>query len=242
MVIVPTYNEAQNLPRLVSALIELPIEKFQILVVDDSSPDGTGQVADQLVDASGGRVRVLHRNGKRSFGASYLDGFRAALKTDVEAIAQMDADLSHPPELLPAMLEALDSYDVVIGSRYVQGGAVDRHWPSWRKTLSSFGNFYARTLLTLPIQDTTSGFRVWRRKALANIPLERVRSNGYAFLIEMIYLAHWLGYSIKEIPFYFPDREMGQSKMSLTIQLEAAASVWKILWDYRDIISAGKHD
>ena len=238
-VVVPTYNEAENLPHLVEGLFALPLEALQVLVVDDASPDGTGQVAGHLAALHPGRLAVLHREGKKGLGTAYLDGFQQALDADagagVGAIAQMDADLSHPPELLLELVEALSSCDLAIGSRYVAGGSVDRTWPVWRKGLSAFGNIYARTILRLPIRDVTSGFKLWRRDALQGLPLGRVRSNGYAFQVEMTYLAYRKGFRIQEIPFYFPDREWGRSKMSFQIQFEAALRVWQLLVEYRDL-------
>lgn len=234
-VVIPTYNEADNLPRLVEALFALPAEDLSILVVDDQSPDGTGAVAERLAAGSAGRLAVLHRQGERGFGKSYLEGFRAALAGGAQAVVQMDADLSHPPGLLPELLAALKDCDIAVGSRYIPGGGVDQAWPGWRKGLSHFGNFYARSLLGLTVQDVTGGFRAWRASVLAELPLERVRSNGYAFQVEMIYLASRLGYTCREIPFYFPDRQFGQSKMSFRVQREAALRVWQMRWEYRDL-------
>jgi dolichol-phosphate mannosyltransferase len=147
----------------------------------------------------------------------------------------MDADFSHPPEKLLELMGALDCSDVAMGSRYVPDGAVDERWPLWRKSLSAFGNFYARTILGLPVRDATGGFRVWRRETLCAMPLERVRSNGYTFQVEMAYLAYRLGFTIQEVPFYFADRRWGKSKMSFLIQREAALRVWQIWWEYRHL-------
>ncbi|HWQ84939.1 MAG TPA: polyprenol monophosphomannose synthase [Anaerolineales bacterium] len=234
-VVIPTYNEVENLGKLVSALFALPVPEISILVVDDNSPDGTGDLADSLAQAHSGHFSVLHRQGKLGFGSAYIEGFRAALDSGAEAIAQMDADFSHPPELLMTLLELLNCCDVVLGSRYVPGGAVDVAWPAWRKGLSAFGNLYARSILRLPVRDATGGFRLWHRRSLLNMPLERVRSNGYAFQIEMAYIASRLGYNFREVPFYFADRRWGQSKMSLRIQIEAAIRVWQMLFEYSDI-------
>ena len=234
-VIIPTYNEAENLPHLAGALLALPIEELSLLVVDDNSPDGTGRVADELASQYPQQVAVLHRLEGRGFGRAYIEGFKHALANGALAVAQMDADLSHPPELLPALMETLPGCDIALGSRYVPGGSVDRHWPAWRKGLSAFGNFYARTILGLPVRDVTGGYRVWRSEALKCVPLERVRSNGYSFLIETLYLAHRLGFTVKEVPFYFADRRFGQSKMSLPVQREAALRVWQMRFEYRDL-------
>jgi dolichol-phosphate mannosyltransferase len=237
-VVIPTYNEALNLPKLVDDLFTLPLEGLQVLIVDDNSPDGTGEVADNLKERYRGRLSVIHRQGKLGLGSAYLHGFRQALDSGTEAVAQMDADFSHPPEMLLTMMDTLSSCDVVVGSRYISGGSVDKKWPLWRKALSAFGNFYARTILWLPVRDVTSGFKVWRRDTLLGMPLQRVRSNGYAFQIEMTYLAHRLGYRVQEVPFYFPDREWGESKMSFRIQAEAALRVWQMRFEYRELSTA----
>jgi len=234
-VVIPTYNEAENLPKLLSALFALPIPELKILVVDDNSPDGTGRVADGLAARYPGRVSVLHRGGKLGLGTAYIQGFRRALDEGAEAVAQMDADFSHAPEKLVQLLETLQTCDVAMGSRYVPGGSVDDHWALWRKGLSAFGNFYARAILGLPVRDATGGFRVWRRETLLGMQLERVRSNGYAFQIEMAYQAYLLGFSFREVPIYFADRRWGKSKMSLRIQIEAALRVWQIRFAYRDL-------
>ena len=239
--VVPTSNEAGNLPGLIESLAALPLEDLRVLVVDDASPDGTGQIADELARQDPGRVSVLHRERKMGLGTAYLAGFQHVLETGAEAIAQMDADLSHPPELLLEFVEALRSCDLVVGSRYVPGGSVDRSWPLWRKGLSAFGSLYAHTILRLPVRDLTSGFKLWRRSTLLGIPLQRVSSNGYAFQIEMTYLAHRMGYRIRELPFYFPDREWGRSKISFAIQIEAALRVWQLLFEYRDLEARSEH-
>lgn len=232
--VTPTYNEAENLPKLVSALFNLPIE-LSILVVDDNSPDGTGSIADRLASEHQGKFEVIHRSGKLGLGTAYIAGFRRAIEMGANAIAQMDTDFSHPPEMLPVLLAELQSHDVVMGSRYVTGGSVEKSWPLWRKGLSGFGNLYARLILGLPIRDVTCGFKVWRRETLLGIPLDQVRSNGYAFQIEMAYLAVRLGYTFKEVPIYFTDRRWGQSKMSLKIQLEAAIRVWQMRFETRHL-------
>ncbi len=234
-IVIPTYNEAENLPNLVSALFRLPIDGLHLLIVDDNSPDGSGDLAEQLAAVHAGRMHVLHRAGKQGLGSAYIQGFRLALEMGAQAVGQMDADFSHPLEKIPELYAALDAYHVALGSRYVPGGQLDENWPRWRKTLSAFGNFYARSILRLPIRDVTGGFRIWRREVLKNMPLKRVRSNGYAFQVEMIYLAYKLGFTFKEIPFYFADRQWGQSKMSFDIQREAAIRVWQIKWEYRNL-------
>jgi len=238
-VITPTYKEAENLPRLVSAIFTLPLD-VRILVVDDNSPDGTGAIADSLAVQFPGHVSVIHRTGKLGLRTAYLEGFASALKTDADAVVQMDADFSHDPSALVAMAERLNSCDVVLGSRYVSGGSVDERWPVWRKRLSAFGNFYARTILGLPLHDVTTGYRMWRRETLEGMPLRRIEANGYVFLVEMAYLAHCLEYKIGEVPIYFADRRWGKSKMSFKIQAEAALRVWQVLWQCRDLRSLGK--
>ncbi len=237
-VVTPTYNEAENLPKLVSALFTLPLD-LRVLVVDDGSPDGTGPIADELAKQFGGRVSVLHRQGKLGLRTAYLSGFSVALQTDADAIVQMDADFSHDPAALVAMAERLESCDVVLGSRYVAGGSVDALWPRWRKGLSAFGNFYARTILHLPLRDVTTGYRMWRRETLLGMPLNRIQANGYVFLVEMAYLAHCLDYRFGESPIYFADRRWGKSKMSFKIQAEAAMRVWQVWWHYRDLRRLG---
>jgi len=234
-VILPTYNEAQNLPGIIYALFEQPIADLQIHVVDDNSPDGTGDVAEALKLEYPGRISVTHRSGKHGLGSAYLEGFAMALEGNAHAIAQMDSDFSHPAQAIPIMLVALESCDIVLGSRYVEGGSVDVQWPIWRKGLSTFGNLYARSILSLPIQDATGGFRIWKRETLSGMPLERIRSNGYAFQIETAYVAYRLGYQFTEIPICFADRKWGKSKMSLRIQLEAALRVWQIRYVNRDL-------
>jgi dolichol-phosphate mannosyltransferase len=239
-VVIPTYNERENLAKIGEALFQLPLPGLKLLVVDDDSPDKTGEVADQLAATYSGRVTVLHRSGKLGFGSAYIQGFKLALSEGADVVGQMDADFSHPPQKIIEMLSGLEKHDIVIGSRYVPGGSVDVDWPVWRKALSSFGNTYARNILRVPIQDITGGFRVWRAESIRNIPFDRIRSNGYAFQVEMSYAAHKLGFSIGEIPIYFAERNWGDSKMSFRIQVEAAFRVWQLLWEYRDLKSIKK--
>lgn len=226
-VVTPTYNEAANLPRLVERLLGLPLD-LSVLVVDDDSPDGTWRIAEELAEAHPGRVNVLRRQGRRGLRSAYIEGFHLALETNTDAIAQMDADLSHDPDRLPAMVAALETADLVLGSRYIAGGSVDPRWPIWRKGLSAFGNTYARSILGLKLRDMTTGFRLWRRAALEAMPLDDIRSSGYVFLVEMVYAATQLGLRLAEVPIHFDDRRFGTSKMSLRIQLEAAVRVWQV--------------
>jgi len=235
--VIPTYNEALNVPVLVRSLFAQDLPGLQILIVDDNSPDGTGDVADSLADTYQGKLSVLHREGKEGLGKAYIQGFQHALEQGAEVIGMMDADLSHPPERLPAMLSALDNADVVIGSRYVPGGSVDKEWPAWRKGLSWFGNAYARTILGLPIHDATGGYRVWKRAALEAIPFEASRSNGYVFIVELAYLAKLAGLTFVEVPIYFAERTQGASKMSLRIQIEAAFRVWQLRRIYKKYLA-----
>lgn len=228
LIVLPTFNEAENLPKLVQAIFSLPEVDISLLVVDDNSPDGTGQIADRLAEQHPERISVMHRQGKKGLASAYIQGFQHALQMDVDAIGMMDSDFSHAPEKLPEMIAALEGADLVIGSRYVAGGSVDRNWPIWRKGLSAFGNFYARTILGMQINDVTTGYRLWRTEKMRTFPLERVLSSGYIFLVEMAYLASKLGFRIKEVPIYFADRKFGQSKMNLRIQMEAAFRVWQV--------------
>ncbi len=238
-IVTPTYNEAENLPKLVSALFSLPLD-LHVLVVDDNSPDGTGRIADELAAAYPGRVEALHRPGKMGLRSAYLNGFQKVLDGGAQAIVQMDADFSHDPSVLVDMARLLESCDVVLGSRYVKGGSVDERWSFWRKSLSAFGNYYARTILGLPLHDVTTGYRMWRRETLQQIPFERIQSSGYVFLVEMAYLAHCLEFKIGESPIYFADRRWGKSKMSIKIQMEAAFRIWQVWWHYRDLKKAGR--
>jgi dolichol-phosphate mannosyltransferase len=235
IIVIPTYNEAENLPKLVSALLSLLLPDAGLLVVDDNSPDGTGKLADEFKHQYPGKVDVLHRAGKLGLGSAYIQGFRRALENGAEAVCQMDADFSHPPEKVIELAQALENCAVALGSRYIPGGSVDVRWPLWRKWLSGFGNTYARTILGIPIKDVTGGFRLWRRETLLAMPLDRVRSNGYIFQVEMAYVAHKLGFSFREVPIYFADRRWGKSKMNFRIQVEAALRTWALLGRYRDL-------
>jgi dolichol-phosphate mannosyltransferase len=225
LVVTPTYNERDNLPILAAGVLRH--DGFRLLVVDDGSPDGTGAVADELAAANPGRVEVLHRTGPRGLGRSYVDGLQRALRSDAELIFQMDADLSHNPEYLPALAAAAAEYDVVIGSRYLQGVSVV-NWPLHRIFLSAFANRYIRAVTGLSPSDCTSGFRCWRRQALARIPLERVFSDGYAFLVEMLFRAARSGCRIGEVPIIFVERRVGQSKVSSAVLLESLITPWRL--------------
>ena len=234
-IVIPTYNEAENLPKLTGALFALGLPGLRLLIVDDHSPDGTGQLADEMAAQAPDRVSVMHRPGKLGLGSAYLQGFRRALEDGAKAVGQMDADFSHPIDKIPEMLNMLGACDWVIGSRYVRGGRLDERWPVWRKALSGFGNFYARTILGMRIRDVTGGFKIWKAATLRAMPLERVRSNGYVFQVEMNYLAGLLGFHAAEVPIYFADRRWGTSKMNLRIQVEAALRTWTLPGRYRDL-------
>ena len=234
-IVVPTYNEKENLPILIESLFNLNIEDLNILVVDDNSPDGTGKIADEIKEKTPEAVYVLHRKGKLGLGTAYITGFKYCIERGADQIVQMDADFSHNPEKVTELIDRLMESDMALGSRYVRGGSLDEDWAFWRKGLSSFGNLYTRLILRMPIKDVTGGFRAWKRETLEGIPLERVKSQGYAFQIEMAYITHLKGYSISEVPIHFADRSRGDSKMSLKIQIEAARRVWSILFEYRDL-------
>jgi len=234
VVVVPTYNEADNLPALAAELLALGIEGLQLLVVDDASPDGTGQVADSLAERYPGIIHVLHRPGKMGLGTAYVQGFRWALEHGAEYIIQMDADFSHSPTYIPVFLDAIKDYDVVVGSRYVRGGQLDERWGWGRWFLSWWANsVWVRLALGIRTKDATAGFKCWRAMALHRIGLERVHSNGYIFQVEMAYIAEKIGLRILEIPIYFEDRRIGQSKMSIPVKLEAALRVIDIRWRHR---------
>ncbi len=239
-IVIPTYNEAENLNSLVSALFSLAIDRLNIHVVDDNSPDGTGDIAEDLAQKHPGRLSVVHRSDKFGLGSAYISGFRTALEAGADYIVQMDADFSHPPDKISELTKVLSNTDAALGSRYIAGGKLDNRWPRWRKSLSAFGNIYAKTILRLPIHDATGGFRAWRSGTLQGMPLERIRSNGYAFQVEMVYVAYRLGFSFIEVPFYFADRQWGSSKMSFSIQREAAIRVWQMLYEYRDLQAVSK--
>jgi dolichol-phosphate mannosyltransferase len=226
LVMIPTYNERQNLARLVEQILLYP--QYRILVIDDRSPDGTGELADELTAANPGRVEVLHRTGDRGFSRSYLDGIQKALTMDVSFIFQMDADFSHDPKYLPSMLAAAAEYDVVIGSRYMHGVSVV-NWPLHRIMLSAFGNVYVRSVTGLAIRDCTSGYRCWRVAALEAVTRTRITSDGYSFQFEMLYEAVRLGFRVTEVPIIFIERFRGESKLSRGVVLEALVAPWRLV-------------
>lgn len=230
IVVMPTYNEAENLPLIADMLLTLPVEDLDLLVVDDSSPDGTGQIAEDLGERFPGRVHVLHRKEKSGLGPAYVAGLKQAIALGADYILQMDADFSHQPRYVPDMIATLErGADMVLASRFIKGGSVDERWGFHRKLLSWFADrFYVPIILHIPVYDATGGYRLWRRETLIGMDLDRVQSNGYVFQVEMAYVAVRLGYKIVEIPIHFPDRSKGESKMGMHIAVEAALRVWDI--------------
>ncbi|MDQ1300100.1 MAG: hypothetical protein QG637_17 [Chloroflexota bacterium] len=234
IIVIPTYNEADNLPGLIAELLTLGLPGLATLIVDDNSPDGTGAVADTLAQRFPGYVFVRHRPNKEGLGRAYLDGFGIALGMGADYIIQMDADFSHPPSAIPKMVALMAECDVVVGSRYVAGGALDERWGWWRRFLSWWANeVWSRLFLGLHTRDITAGFKCWRRETLIGIGLHRVCANGYAFQVEMTYLTERLDYRHTEIPIYFEDRRIGQSKMSVRVKFQGALDVLRIRWRHR---------
>jgi dolichol-phosphate mannosyltransferase len=232
-VVLPTYNERENLPRMVGELLalELPADiELSILVVDDASPDGTGRLADELAARHPGRLDVLHRPGKEGLGKAYVAGFGRALEQGAELVLQMDCDFSHQPKYVPVLLATIRDCDMVLASRFAPGGSVDEDWAWWRKLLSWFANsLYLRLILDMDLKDATGGYRLWRRATLQAMDLpRRIHSNGYIFQVEMAYVAQKLGFRVVETPIHFPDRAAGTSKMDLRIQLEAARRAFDV--------------
>jgi dolichol-phosphate mannosyltransferase len=227
IVVLPTYNEAENLPKMVAALLALE-PSVSILVVDDNSPDGTGAVADELAAQSPDRISVLHRAAKTGLGDAYLAGFRQALAEGAERIFEMDADFSHPVAAVPEMLRLAETYDVVVGSRYVSGGRLDTRWSLMRRFVSRAGNAYSRAITGLRVHDTTAGFKCFRHEALQRIALDEVRSQGYNFQIEMAMRCQRAGLRVVEHPIFFRERDAGVSKMTPSIALEALWRIWQL--------------
>jgi dolichol-phosphate mannosyltransferase len=225
IVIVPTYNERDNLPLLVDGLMQQ--EGVRVLVVDDQSPDGTGQVAEGLAQRFPGRVEVLHRTSRRGFGRSCVDGMKRAVQTPVDHICQMDADLSHDPADLPRLIRASANADLVIGSRYVPEGRVV-NWPIRRRLLSRFANGYIRLVTRVNARDCTSGYRCWRRDVLASLPVDHIFSDGYSFLVEMLAGTEERGYRVTEVPITFVERRQGESKLSAAVLLESVITPWRL--------------
>jgi dolichol-phosphate mannosyltransferase len=234
IIVIPTYNEATNLPSITRELFNLGLDGLQILVVDDDSPDGTGEIADKLTSQYAGKFNVLHRKGKLGLGTAYIEGFKWALKNGADYVIQMDADFSHSPNYISQFIEEISQYDVVVGSRYVAGGKLDERWGFGRWFLSWWANsVWVRLILGVKTKDATAGFKCWRRSALEKINLDQIRSNGYVFQVEMCFVSEKQALRIKEIPIYFEDRRIGQSKMSAPVKFEAAVRVFEIRWRYR---------
>ena len=226
LVIVPTYNEADNIPRIVPQILEQD-PRIDVLVVDDDSPDGTGALADDLSNKSE-RVHVLHRSGKQGIGPAYLEGFEWGLERDYALFFEMDADFSHRPSAIPRFITEADEFDVVLGSRYVEGRVTVINWPMRRLLISYFGSRYARWVTRLPVRDATGGFNCWRRKVLESLEFSRIESSGYTFQIELKLRAWRKGFTLTEIPILFEERESGESKMSKKIMREAIWKLWKL--------------
>ena len=235
LVIVPTYNERENITRLIGAILDQD-ERLEILVVDDGSPDGTGEIVEALIELDQ-RVHIIKRPRKMGLGTAYIAGFRWALAEGYDYVFEMDADFSHDPAHLPQFLKAIEDADLVLGSRYRNGKVTVVNWPIKRLLLSYFANVYARIVTGLPVWDATGGFKAFRRKVLEAIDLSHVRSNGYAFQIEMSFRAWRKHFKIVEIPIVFVDRTEGQSKMSRSIVREAIWMVWRLrFWALRGIV------
>ena len=226
LVIVPTFNERDNLPVLTAALMVYP--EISMLIVDDNSPDGTGELADKLARTYPDRIDVMHRTANRGLGRSYVDGIRSALNRPVDVICQMDSDLSHDPRQLRDLIAGTEHADVVIGSRYIPGGAIV-NWPLRRRLLSRFANSYIRLVTRMSARDCTSGYRCWRREALASIPLDQTASEGYSFLVEMIFAASVAGLKFAEVPITFVERRLGESKLSKAVLIESALTPWRLI-------------
>jgi dolichol-phosphate mannosyltransferase len=228
LVVVPTYNEIENLPRLAARLLEHA--EYSLLIVDDNSPDGTGQIADRLAAENPQRVLVLHRPGKLGLGAAYVDGFRIAVQGTSDFVVQMDADFSHDPDDVPRLIEAARQTDVAIGSRYVRGGGAE-NWPLVRWIVSRGGSLYTQLILGLPVKDPTSGFKCFRREALARLDLDRIRAKGFGFQVELNWRCHQQHLRLVEVPIRFVDRKVGVSKMSRKIFVEALLLVWALRFE-----------
>jgi dolichol-phosphate mannosyltransferase len=240
-VVIPTYNEAENIRPMSESLLALPLSGLTVLYVDDESPDGTGDIADELASAHPGRVNVLHRSGQRGLGRAYVDGFRRVLAEGADLIVQMDCDFSHSPQDVARLVEPSTDYDVVVGSRYVPGGRTDDEWGWGRRLLSWWANsVYTRLILNCQVRDTTAGFKCWRASTLRGIDLSRIQSQGYVFQVEMAYVAERLGYRVLELPIYFEDRRVGQSKMAAPVKLEAALRVWELRSRHRHLTPADR--
>ena len=233
LVVVPTYNEAENLPVLAQALFSLGLPDLQLLVVDDASPDGTAEVAEGLRATYPRRVHILRRPSKQGLGTAYVAGFTEALRLGARTIVQMDADLSHPPDSVPALLDCIKESDVAVGSRYIPGGGATEEWGLLRKLLSRGGDLYVRWLMGLDVKDTKSGFKAFKREALERLELDTMRSTGFIFQSEVLYRCRQLGLTVREVPYLFQARRSGRSKMSLGIVIEGLFRPILIRWSAR---------
>ncbi len=232
LICVPTYNERENLPLLIDAIFaEVP--QVEILVIDDNSPDGTGQIADEI-SSKNPHVHVLHRAGKQGLGRAYIAGFQWALARDYELVFEMDCDFSHQPRFLPEFIKKAESFDLVLGSRYIPGGGTE-DWDWRRRAISKSGNTYARLILGLPFKDLTGGFKCFHRKVLEALPLTEILGSGYVFQIELTWRSVLAGFSVGEVPIQFPDRTRGESKMNGSIVREAVVNVWKLRLNKRQM-------
>ena len=226
LVVIPTYNERDNIASLVETVLALDA-RYAVLVVDDSSPDGTGPIVEELASRFPGRVELLTRDRKQGIGRAYVAGFTRALETDAPLIAQMDADHSHQPSDLARLVKAAESAELVLASRYIEGGAT-HGWPWHRRLVSRAGGFYAGLILGVPIKDLTGGFKVWQRATLDGIELDSIHSDGYCFQIETTYRALRKGFAVEQVPITFTDRVAGKSKLSRRVVIEAAIMVWRL--------------
>lgn len=226
LIVIPTYNEISNVQKVITRVFELDIPNLEVLVVDDNSPDGTADLVRDLQQQNG-RLHLLTRPGKLGLGTAYVAGFKFAIERKFDLIFEMDADLSHNPSDVPRILQEIERYDLVIGSRYITGVNVV-NWPLSRLLLSLFANWYTRFITRMPLKDCTSGFKCFRREVLESINIEKLKSDGYSFQIELHFLAWKKGFRIKELPIIFIDRESGSSKMSRKVMLEAALMVWRL--------------
>jgi dolichol-phosphate mannosyltransferase len=238
--VIPTYNEVQNLPELVRQLFCLDIAGLEVLIVDDNSPDGTGEVADNLAQKYPQRLEVIHREGKMGLATAYTTGFARALERGADFIVEMDADFSHSPQYIRDFLARMDDCDVLVGSRYAPGSMLDPRWGLWRRLVSGLGNRYLQLVTGLKVRDASGGFKCFRREALEGLDLGKVRSRGYIFQVEMTYLCHKMGYMVAELPILFSERAQGKSKMSLGIIGEAIWRPWHIKWCHRGLKTAGR--
>jgi dolichol-phosphate mannosyltransferase len=241
LIVVPTYNEVENIQPLVEAILASTPSSVDVLIVDDSSPDGTGALADILAVRHEPRVHVLHREKKMGLGTAYVNGFRWGMaKPEYQVFIEMDADFSHNPSYLKTMLSQMETADVAIGSRYVEGGGT-KNWGLGRKILSRGGSIYSRLILGAPIRDFTGGFNGWRRAVLDSVEIASLRSDGYSFQIELKYRAFLRGFRIVEFPILFEDRKVGASKMHRRIVLEALKRVWSFRWNSRKFLTGSAH-